>query len=177
MKVRWWHHLGTFSQWWLSLRRFCPQLNLTFEMLLEPCGFFSLRLIHRLFCQAMEETMAQDGQKFRFLIDGFPRNADNLEGWNREMDGKADVKFVLFFDCGNEVRPADQSAAPLWHTALWTPCLISAPAGSTGLHSEVFRPGEGEWANGRQQRKFGKKVKLEILPVLLQNVTFLLMAI
>ncbi|XP_019733381.1 UMP-CMP kinase isoform X1 [Hippocampus comes] len=52
---------------------------------------------------AMEETMKKDEQKFRFLIDGFPRNEDNLQGWNKVMDGKADVKFVLFFDCSNEV--------------------------------------------------------------------------
>ncbi|XP_042354117.1 UMP-CMP kinase [Plectropomus leopardus] len=56
-----------------------------------------------LLCKAMEETMQKDEKKFRFLIDGFPRNEDNLEGWNRVMDGKADVKFVLFFDCSNEV--------------------------------------------------------------------------
>lgn len=53
--------------------------------------------------KAMEDTMNQDDKKFRFLIDGFPRNEDNLQGWNSVMDGKADVKFVLFFDCGNEV--------------------------------------------------------------------------
>lgn len=53
--------------------------------------------------QAMEKTMETDEKKFRFLIDGFPRNEDNLQGWNRVMDGKADVKFVLFFDCSNEV--------------------------------------------------------------------------
>lgn len=53
--------------------------------------------------QAMEETMKKDEKKFRFLIDGFPRNEDNLQGWNSVMDGKADVKFVLFFDCNNEV--------------------------------------------------------------------------
>ncbi|XP_041805230.1 UMP-CMP kinase [Chelmon rostratus] len=53
--------------------------------------------------KAMEETMQKDEKKFRFLIDGFPRNEDNLQGWNTDMDGKADVKFVLFFDCSNEV--------------------------------------------------------------------------
>ncbi|MCI4377800.1 hypothetical protein PGIGA_G00207570 [Pangasianodon gigas] len=53
--------------------------------------------------KAMEETMKKDENKFRFLIDGFPRNEDNLQGWTKVMDGKADVKFVLFFDCGNEV--------------------------------------------------------------------------
>ncbi|XP_071764122.1 UMP-CMP kinase [Centroberyx gerrardi] len=53
--------------------------------------------------KAMEETMQADEKKFRFLIDGFPRNENNLQGWTTVMDGKADVKFVLFFDCGNEV--------------------------------------------------------------------------
>ena len=51
----------------------------------------------------MEETMKADEKKFRFLIDGFPRNEDNLQGWSRVMEDKADVKFVLFFDCSNEV--------------------------------------------------------------------------
>lgn len=53
--------------------------------------------------KAMEETMEKDEKKCSFLIDGFPRNEDNLEGWKRVMTGKADVKFVLFFDCNNEI--------------------------------------------------------------------------
>uniref|UniRef100_A0A6I8NKH2 Cytidine/uridine monophosphate kinase 1 n=1 Tax=Ornithorhynchus anatinus TaxID=9258 RepID=A0A6I8NKH2_ORNAN len=51
----------------------------------------------------MDETMAANVQKSKFLIDGFPRNQDNLQGWNKTMEGKADVAFVLFFDCDNEV--------------------------------------------------------------------------
>ena len=39
----------------------------------------------------------------KFLIDGFPRNEDNLSGWNKEMEGVADVKCVLFFDCSQQV--------------------------------------------------------------------------
>lgn len=53
--------------------------------------------------QAMDQTMAANAQKYKFLIDGFPRNEDNLQGWTKTMDGKADVSFVLFFDCDNEV--------------------------------------------------------------------------
>ncbi|XP_036378017.1 UMP-CMP kinase-like [Megalops cyprinoides] len=53
--------------------------------------------------KAMEETMQLDQEKFRFLIDGFPRNQDNLQGWTSVMEGKADVKFVLFFDCSDQV--------------------------------------------------------------------------
>lgn len=67
----------------------------------------------------MEETMQQDEKKFRFLIDGFPRNEDNLQGWNTVMDEKADVKFVLFFDCGNEVRHGNLSI----HAECWADLL------------------------------------------------------
>lgn len=44
----------------------------------------------------------------KFLIDGFPRNEDNLEGWEKRMNGKVDVKMVLFFDCSEEVSLASQ---------------------------------------------------------------------
>ncbi|XP_002131814.4 UMP-CMP kinase-like [Ciona intestinalis] len=39
----------------------------------------------------------------KFLIDGFPRNKDNLDGWNEEMGDKVDVQFVLYLDCPEEV--------------------------------------------------------------------------
>ena len=45
----------------------------------------------------------KDSGKQNFLIDGFPRNEDNLQGWKNAMDDKAHVKFVLFFDCPEEV--------------------------------------------------------------------------
>lgn len=41
--------------------------------------------------------------KEKFLIDGFPRNKDNLDGWQREMGDKTCVQFVLFFNCSQEV--------------------------------------------------------------------------
>ena len=40
----------------------------------------------------------------KFLIDGFPRNENNLEGWNKIMSDKIDLKGVIFFDCPEEVR-------------------------------------------------------------------------
>lgn len=39
----------------------------------------------------------------KFLIDGFPRNQDNLDGWNKEMAAKVNLKFVLFFECPDAV--------------------------------------------------------------------------
>ncbi|EHB18577.1 UMP-CMP kinase [Heterocephalus glaber] len=51
----------------------------------------------------MDQTMTANAQKNKFLIDGFPRNQDNLKGWNKTMDGKADVSFVFFFDLHEEM--------------------------------------------------------------------------
>lgn len=49
-------------------------------------------------CSLLERAM-KDSAKNDFLIDGFPRNENNLEGWNQQMGEKVDLKFVLFFDC------------------------------------------------------------------------------
>jgi len=53
-------------------------------------------------CSLLEKAMVSSDIK-RFLIDGFPRNEDNLSGWNRTMSSKVNLQFVLFFDCPNEV--------------------------------------------------------------------------
>ena len=46
--------------------------------------------------------MTESGKE-NFLIDGFPRNKDNLDGWNRQMGQKAKVKGVLFFECSADI--------------------------------------------------------------------------
>ena len=51
----------------------------------------------------MNETMEENAAKVNFLIDGFPRNQNNLDGWNKAMGEKSNLKFVLFFDCTEEV--------------------------------------------------------------------------
>lgn len=79
--------------------------------------------------QAMEDTMQKDEQKFRFLIDGFPRNEDNLQGWNKVMDDNADVKFVLFFDCSNEVCRGYHKAFRILERCIQKDLVLS-----TGLH-------------------------------------------
>lgn len=53
-------------------------------------------------CSLLRRKMEQS-PKNNFLIDGFPRNRDNLDGWNEEMSRVAEVKRVLFFDCPDEV--------------------------------------------------------------------------
>ncbi|KAJ1348335.1 hypothetical protein KIN20_003613 [Parelaphostrongylus tenuis] len=54
-------------------------------------------------CQLLENAMDAAGDAKGFLIDGFPRNQNNLEGWQRQMEGKVDVKFVLFLSCRVDV--------------------------------------------------------------------------
>ena len=39
----------------------------------------------------------------KFLVDGFPRNYDNNRVWTEVMADVADVKFVLYFTCTEEV--------------------------------------------------------------------------
>jgi len=51
----------------------------------------------------MYEAMQKNPADNNFLIDGFPRNKDNLDGWEREMNDKANLKFVLFFDCEDDI--------------------------------------------------------------------------
>jgi len=41
--------------------------------------------------------------KHAFLIDGFPRNQDNVDGWYRVMKDFATIQAVLFFDCSEGV--------------------------------------------------------------------------
>lgn len=53
-------------------------------------------------CALIESAMKSSG-KNKFLIDGFPRNQDNVDGWNRKMADWVDFQFVLFFDCSEEL--------------------------------------------------------------------------
>lgn len=53
-------------------------------------------------CSLLAKAMEKSEQN-KFLIDGFPRNKDNLDGWQREMGDKTNVEFVLFFNCDQEV--------------------------------------------------------------------------
>jgi adenylate kinase family enzyme len=56
----------------------------------------------KLLRQEMNKHM--DKGKFKFLIDGFPRNQENIDGWSQEFaDGSAHINFVLFLECPESV--------------------------------------------------------------------------
>jgi len=53
-------------------------------------------------CTLLENAMKKSGKE-DFLIDGFPRNKDNLDGWTKQLGEKTNVKRVLFFECDDKV--------------------------------------------------------------------------
>ena len=42
----------------------------------------------------------------KYLIDGFPRSQDNLDGWNTVLGDSVTIDFCLFFDVSEEVMTA-----------------------------------------------------------------------
>ena len=51
----------------------------------------------------LKTAMEEKGWGSTFLIDGFPRNEDNVRGWTEVIGDSAEVKGVLFFDVDEEV--------------------------------------------------------------------------
>ncbi|EAR94007.1 UMP-CMP kinase (macronuclear) [Tetrahymena thermophila SB210] len=52
----------------------------------------------------LKNAMEKNGwAKSKFLIDGFPRSQDNLDGWNQMMGHLINFKFVLFLDCSEDI--------------------------------------------------------------------------
>jgi adenylate kinase family enzyme len=48
-----------------------------------------------------------------FLIDGFPRNQDNVNGWDKDMKDCTEILGVLYFDCSEQVLTQAFSAADI----------------------------------------------------------------
>lgn len=53
-------------------------------------------------CSLLEKAMTES-KASSFLIDGFPRNQDNLDGWNKQIGNKANIKSILFLECSDDV--------------------------------------------------------------------------
>lgn len=54
-------------------------------------------------CQLLKKGMEKKGWcEKKFLIDGFPRNQDNYDGWQRVMGDIVDIPFILFLDADEE---------------------------------------------------------------------------
>ena len=55
------------------------------------------------------DAIRADGGR-RFLVDGFPRNTNNLSGWQGQAGSAMRVAGVLVFDCPEEVRSSSGSS-------------------------------------------------------------------
>ncbi|VDK69491.1 unnamed protein product [Litomosoides sigmodontis] len=54
-------------------------------------------------CKLLENAMNASSSAKAFLIDGFPRNQNNVEGWERMMISKAKVLFILYLHCPDDI--------------------------------------------------------------------------
>jgi len=50
----------------------------------------------------LRKAMDQSGGT-KFLVDGFPRDVDNLRCWEENMSRVAEVQFLLFLDCPQDI--------------------------------------------------------------------------
>ena len=51
----------------------------------------------------IKKAMEKNGwSKKQFLIDGFPRNQDNVDGWEEVLSEHVDMRFVLVLECTEE---------------------------------------------------------------------------
>ena len=51
----------------------------------------------RITCQLIKSAMEKAGFDKKFLIDGFPRSKDNVDGWNDVMGDRVELGAVLYF--------------------------------------------------------------------------------
>ncbi|CAB4063854.1 CMPK1 [Lepeophtheirus salmonis] len=53
-------------------------------------------------CALLKKAMLASKTIKRFLIDGFPRNQDNVDAWESSVAPLVNFKYVLFFECEKE---------------------------------------------------------------------------
>lgn len=78
-------------------RKVCRLLYILVALLLFQFRYVCVQNFIMQTWQLLQET----GNN-KFLIDGFPRNANNFDGWTRKMSKKVDFIFVLFLECSQE---------------------------------------------------------------------------
>jgi UMP-CMP kinase len=57
----------------------------------------------RITVNLIKKAMIKAGMNLKFLIDGFPRSDDNVQGWWEVMGDLVDLAGVLHFDADEEV--------------------------------------------------------------------------
>lgn len=55
-------------------------------------------------CNLLKKAMELNGwEKHRYLIDGFPRSQDNLDGWNEVMGEFVNISHLLFLNTSEDI--------------------------------------------------------------------------
>ena len=58
-------------------------------------------------CQLLKKAMEKNGWAAKkFLIDGFPRNQDNFDGWERVIGDSVEVPFIVFMEADEDTMIA-----------------------------------------------------------------------
>ena len=76
--------------------------NSEFGELIETCLKEGRIVPVEITCSLLKRAMEEAGQN-KFLVDGFPRNLDNLTGWKKVMGDSVDEIFCLFLECPEAV--------------------------------------------------------------------------
>ncbi|CAI2380254.1 unnamed protein product [Moneuplotes crassus] len=54
--------------------------------------------------ELLKKAMKDRGwEKSKFLLDGFPRNQENIDEWEKQIGNEAHIKFILHIDVSKEV--------------------------------------------------------------------------
>ncbi|CAH1405140.1 unnamed protein product [Nezara viridula] len=54
-------------------------------------------------CALLRKAMEAAGDFETFLLDGFPRNKENMDGWFKEMGQETELLFILFLKASEDV--------------------------------------------------------------------------
>ena len=69
------------------------------QAIIDKGQIVPVKITVNLIKKAMEKNGWENG---KFLIDGFPRNQDNQEGWMDVMGNITNMRFVLFLECSEQ---------------------------------------------------------------------------
>mmetsp|Transcript_31617 Transcript_31617/g.57502 ORF Transcript_31617/g.57502 Transcript_31617/m.57502 type:complete len:1768 (+) Transcript_31617:51-5354(+) len=94
------HHLSAGDLLREERKREGSQYGELIESYIKDGKLVPVEITVKLIQQAMEKLGWAEG---KFLIDGFPRSFENMQGWEKVLGGKVEVKFALFFDCSEAV--------------------------------------------------------------------------
>lgn len=79
------------------------QNNSKYSDLIEKCITEGRIVPAQITCKLLEKAIVGAPLKNRFLIDGYPRNFENRDEWDKSVGDKVSLLFVLYIDCSPEV--------------------------------------------------------------------------